>query len=68
MASLTSQVTMRKRRGEKKISKVVQKKIAFFNLWPKNRQNDKTMIVKKSFALKRLNFCALTVPFNYRQF
>ena len=40
MASLTSQVTMRKRGGGKKISKVVQKRIAFFNLWPKNRQND----------------------------
>ena len=64
MASLTSQVTMRKRGGGKKISKVVQKRIAFFNLWPKNRQND----LKKKFALKRLNFCALTVPFNYRQF
>ena len=54
-------------RRKKKLAKLY-KKLAFFNLWPKNRQNDKTMIVKKSFALKRLNFCALTVPFNYRQF
>ena len=40
MASLTSQVTMRKRGGGEKISKVVQKRIAFFNFWPKNRLND----------------------------
>ena len=52
MSSLTSQVTMRKRGGGKKISKVVQKRIAFFNLWPKNRQND----LKKKVCLETSQF------------